>query len=179
MAASRFELSPTLPVRWSGAVLQVLGVLVVANGIVSRERHFRRPGAIRRLLGVFQNQTHTAVGTMSGSVTLRGHGVAVLTTGPHKDIQARVTDLEAAVEAATKRIGEEAQKQQEATRKVQNAVADERAARASAVIAVQDQMEALNVGELHVEKTGLWWLFFGILFSGFPDEIAALLRWLV
>ncbi len=176
--------TPEARIRWTGLVLQLLGLLMVVIGLSEARKRFGRPSildAARRYLSRFptlkqRNVTaHVsgAAGIVAGGSAMIGHGTVA--PGPNTPLEERVARLEQSVKRidgdlfqANQRIEREA-----ATRK--EAIAAERSARETGDAEIRKRLEDEVVGGLHLETMGAWWIALGILLASGSMEFSRLL----
>jgi len=72
---------------------------------------------------------------------------------------------------------ETAQELRQLATRTDQAVTSERGARESAVPTLRGQLEGFGIGDLHIEMSGIFWLFLGVVLATIPGEIACALRW--
>jgi hypothetical protein len=172
-------------VRYCGLALQLLGILIVVVGLVTRRRLFNHPSladdmrgwlARRPRLGAKPRTTHFS-GTGGFSFGGGGKVSSWIDVPPEASTEDRLAALEANVKSLKTEQAETAKELQEETRKLIEAVESERRMRESAVIDIRRQLGILGVGGLQLEWAGVFWLIFGVVLATLPNEIASCLKW--
>lgn len=164
--------SPTLPVRFAGFVLQLLGIVAVAVGIGDRQKHFHQRGWFSRLWGALQTPRHATANVQLGGLGVSGAGIvaAISQTRP-ESLEDRLAALEQAHEKMRQDVRAQFDEVRTSIRNAETKVAEEHAERSKVIARLREDLQSVTAGGVHIEKAGLAWLVFGTLFSAFPEEI--------
>ncbi len=170
-------------VRYAGLVLQLLGIVTVAFGLHDRRRLFNRPSYTDELRALTAQipwprkaqPIHVGVAAIvEASATVKAMGWR----GPRESVEDRLAALEENLETLK---GEQAKTskelQQERTKRSED-LNLERQWRESALGEIQTRLETLGAGGLHLERTGLVWLAFGVALGTVPSEIVKAIAYL-
>lgn len=171
--------------RYSGLVLQLLGIATVLDGLRHRRRIFDRPTpatSLFRWLARFPRwpgrpQTFSLTGT--GGLSISGGGEpqcwrAVPTEG---SVEPRFAALEANLDTLRAQQAKTTRQLQEETAKRVEGLDSERQLRESADRELAVNLDTLGAGRLHVETAGVVWLILGVVLATVPSEIAGLVDW--
>lgn len=168
-------------VRWTGMVLQLLGVLTVAWGISETRALFGHPSFANRVkgwLGRFPlRKRNILVGVGSGHFGVFGgnaRGYTSFPIDPTAPIADRVTAVEKNIEAIQQRITSTQAEMDTRLAESKDALEKERSARKAEDSKLHDKIEASGTGGIHISAIGAAWLFFGVILSTASVEIQ---RW--
>jgi len=168
--------------RYSGLLLQLAGLVVVAIGIRDTRRLFGRPTLVQiaatwfeRLRVALRNPPAviTARGSisLSGSLTLRASGTATLSAAP-RSIEERVASLEKAADGARERLNALHDQIQTSAKGLRDQLAAEERARQEADGTLRHLLEDQAAGGLHLETMGLCWLLVGTIVGSLTTELS-------
>jgi len=168
-------------VRYAGLILQLLGIVTVAFGLHTRRRLFNRPGfmdELHALKAQFPWPRRTQPIAVGAAAIVEASLTFKITARRAGD---SVEDRLAALEEDLKTLrGEQAETskelQQERTKRSE-ALSLERQSREAALREIETRLDTLGAGGLHLERTGLVWLFLGVLLGTIPSEIAKWICW--
>lgn len=167
-------------VRYSGLVLQLLGIYTIVHGLLGRQRLFNHPGfgvKFRAWLRQFpwgSKKPQPIEISPTGGISLSSAGKLSIWHGvpDEASIEDRLAALEANLETLKTELAETSNEHQGDIRRLVEAAASERQMRDSAVRDIRSQMEELGAGGLRLEWKGVWWLILGTIFVSIPSEIA-------
>ena len=182
-AVWRMPGSPEFRVRAAGYVVTLLGVLLVANGILQTQALFGQPKLhmrvtawLRRLPPIF-NRRNTVYATASGS--LGGFSASatgyVRASAQNQSLEARVVALEGNLRRIDDRITVTENLVRAEVRSMKETIAAERTTREKADRTLSERLESFSVGSLDYEIVGAIWVIIGQAFGSFPTEIAKVL----
>jgi hypothetical protein len=172
--------------RWTGFLLQVAGLLLVAWGIRSTRRLFGRPGLGTQLWEWYLNLLTATVSipkhrtaSISGSASIRisGHGTGTVSWGTApRTVEEKLQDLERDIAALRTYVNEQSTALGKRLNAAEATAAEESAARQAETASLRAVLEAQSTGGLTLELIGLVWLLLGAALSSFPTELPCLLR---
>lgn len=168
--------------RYAGAVLEVLGLLLVAIGIRKTRKLFRRPSLVKKtvewftlFVGAFKKPEPHTISVASGALnTMVGDVRVEIGVAEGAPLENRVHALEQNLRILRGEIKQTDERVQRSLSEINNAVEDEKNKRISAVESTSFRIEELAVGGLQFEIVGLCWLIVGTLCSSIPTEISRL-----
>jgi hypothetical protein len=168
-------LSTTLcaTVRYTGTMLQILGLITVASGLIKLRRQFGRAPFIANWFRKFKAAfilPKSIFGEASSSFAFNDEAHAVLRAAPGSPLEPRVLMLEQNLDSLRAEIR---QLRREFGDKIEESVQRESQQRQDGDKETAHMIEEVAVGGLHLESVGLIWLFLGVLATSIPDEIAA------
>ena len=185
VAAALSALIPAKPedqIRYCGLALQLLGVGTVLALLTDKTVMFGRLGPLEYLRERFaarprfRPRSHTI--SLSGVASATATGSARLSTWRGSVSSATVEERLSALEGNTETLRQDlqwnAQQAQQASEKLQTELRAERLTRQSSVTAVEQRLEKLGAGGLHIEAAGLLWLILGTVLATIPLELARL-----
>ncbi len=168
--------------RYCGLMLQLAGMLTVVFGLRDKGRLFERPSLVASVRRWLQRrprwgampQTVMVAGT--GSFSLSGSARLSVWHGVPADasLEARMHALEANVATLREEYDQNTQECHEAMKKTNDALTSERRERQATVGRLQEQVEKLGAGGLHLELMGVVCLFLGVVLATISKELAAL-----
>ena len=168
--------------RYSGLVLQLLGVATVVAVLRDKRRVFDRPSLIDHFKywltarPRFRPKPHVIA--VSGVASAFAAGSATVTTwrecGVDAPLDERIAVLESNVATLRNELSVDRTRTREDATKVSTALGQEVHAREAADNTIRQRVEAFGAGGLHIEATGLFWLILGIVLATIPAEIAQL-----
>lgn len=167
-------------IRYSGLMLQLLGVATVVVALRDKRRIFGRPGLVENFrLWVaacprLRRKQHTV--SLSGVSTSCSTGSATLSSwkscAANAPLSERIVALESNFEILKEQVTAENQRSREETTRLRTAIDSERVTREMSEDAIREKVEAFGAGGLHIEATGLFWLILGIVLATIPLEMA-------
>ena len=174
-------------VRYSGLVLQILGIATVVHGLRDRRRLFNRPSFIDHLFAWLAKRPRWGAKpqtiSFSGTEVVTVSDTAKLSVWrgvpPDAPIDARLSALESNIETLKTEQAEMSKELQDETRKRVDALDSERRSRESADVELRTRVDTLGAGGLHLETAGLLWLIVGVVLGTVPAEIWSALKWLL
>lgn len=169
--------------RLAGTALELFGLVAAATGLRQVRKQFGRPSTIDsarnwfRLLVKAMKQQEPISLQASGSVSTGGSASVTVLRGVSASatLEERVALLEGDVTALRNDIAQQRGRNEAETRELRDALKREAALRQGADERATKQLEEVSVGGLQLEKLGLCWLLFGILFANLSEEFADLL----
>jgi hypothetical protein len=184
-----FSSTTSAGVRYAGATLQILGLATVASGLSEMRRYFGRPslrekfcGWLKQIAAVFKRpQTATYDDGLSlGGTTYGGSGSErfIYSAGPEASLEERISVLEKNLDRLRDEFEGEVKPLRQDVGGLRRDIKSEIQARRAEHQEMEKKIEQVAVGGLHLEYIGVVWLFFGILASSIPDELAAFYEWL-
>lgn len=166
-------------IRFTGLVLQVLGITTVMWGIHKTRVLFGHPSFINKIkayLSRFPFLRHDVeVGISTASLSLiTGKGRAYTTCGPgaNPTIEARLDAIEKNVPLIHERIDQTQKEMDEEFRKTADAIKREMQLRQTEASAIREKLEATGTGGVHISAVGASLLFVGVILSTLAMEIA-------
>lgn len=175
--------TPESVIRWTGLVLQLLGIGTVGWGISETRALFGHPSfasKVKGWLGRFPLlRRHLAHGAMTSSlaaVSGKARGFVRKPPGPNATIDARVEALERNIELIHQRISDTENEMDAEFRKTNDALKEEQQARKSDDIAILEKLEVTGTGGVHISAIGASWLFVGVVLSTAAIEISEWLK---
>jgi len=182
LAAHRL-LSVTLTdaVRYSGTVLQILGLSTVALGLRQVRRMFNRPsvsaamlGWLRRLAATFTGPKPISLQASFGAfATMTGEARLIRGVRPGATLDERVSILEENLKLLRDELDSRLQGVRRELGTVKESIERESQERRVAGEKTARKIEEVAIGGLHLEVVGLMWLFLGVAAASIPDVIAA------
>jgi hypothetical protein len=172
-----------LKIRVSGLALQWFGVATVAYGLRETRKMFGRPRpvtSLRAWLSRFPSWGRREV--MEADTLLVGVSASAAVSrpwspvDPDSPIEARVGALTKNVEQLNERLTAAENNLDRLAREHADALRGEKQVRAEHDDALQAKLEAAETGGLYISLIGVICLFFGLLLTSVPKEIAQLLR---
>ncbi len=166
-------------VRFTGLLLQILGIGTVAWGIRETRALFGRPTlfaqfrAWLRRFPVYGGRVVSASASITMpriSVNARGHAGA--SAGPDASADARIEALEKNVRLLNERIDHTQNEMDQKFRSHADFLKQEERTRALHDQAIREKLEATETGGLHISAMGVLWLFIGVTLSTAATEIA-------
>jgi hypothetical protein len=169
--------------RYAGLFWELLGVGVVANGVMDTHRRFGRPGVQVALREWFE-RLKVAFGKPR-SIALEGAGAAFGISGATADLKVgrnrnrpledRVAALELDFDALRDHVEGRDKHVMSEFKRLDGALDEERSQREQAVKSLHHTIEDVAAGGLTLEAVGLVWLLCGLFAANLSEEIA---RWL-
>jgi len=169
--------------RYSGLILELLGVGTVVSGLLSKRQLFKKPsfwGALKEAAKAFPRWPATKnLSLIAGTGSLKFGGSARISawhgspTGA--SLEQRIGALEAnlaTVKQELEATSTELRSEDEAMRAQLEA---ERNARHEITNDLKMKLEGIGVEGLRAEAIGLVWLLVGVVFSTIPEEISKLI----
>ena len=170
-----------LAFRVAGMLLQLLGVLTILIGIRETRKLFGRPSLAFMLRGWFRRfprfkpRVYEATGFAEvPRPTVNGWGYTFSTTSPDATLEQRIELLEKRSEYLRNKVDEVRRELEQEVQKVISSVNEEQSARITEDRQILARLEATETGGLHISAMGAVWIFFGIVLSSLPSELA---RW--
>jgi len=170
-------------VRYSGTVLQILGLSTVALGLRQMRRMFDRPSVgaailrwLRRFAAAFTGpKSISAQASLVGVATMTGELRVIRGVGPGATLDQRVSILEENLKLLRDELDTRLQGVRQELGTVKESIERERQERRVADEKTARKIEEVAIGGLHLEVVGLIWLFLGVMAASIPDVIAACL----
>ena len=170
-------------IRYSGLMLQLLGVGTVVALLRDKAEAFGRLGLIGYLRERFAARprfrptSHTIA--LSGVASASAAGSAHLSMWRNPDaaatVENRLAMLEGNAETLRQDLAWHSQQARQVSGQLEAELNAERKERLSTVGAVEQRLDKFGAGGLHVEASGLFWLILGIILATIPLEVAKLL----
>lgn len=169
-------------IRWTGLILQLLGIATVILGIEQTRRLFNHPtlfgmaGEWLKKFPAYRRSVVIGVGTGAiGSATAKGRGYVTINPPANATIDQRVVSLESNVGHLNKRIDDVYNELDASMREQSSALDQERHDRAAEDSGIASKLETSGTGGLHISAIGALWLFVGVVLGTGSTEIA---KWL-
>lgn len=169
-------------IRWTGGVLQLLGVITVVWGIAETRAFFGHAPILSvasRWLGRFplvRQNVVVGVGIAEGiSAVGRARGYVTAGAGANPTVEDRVAALERNIGHLNDRINETFKEMDAGFQEVKGALSDEKEARVAEDKRTREMLETTATGGVHISAMGAAWLFVGVILSTAAIEIE---RWL-
>ena len=168
-----FRRNPSTAVSVAGLVLELLGIAVVARGIVQLRRRFKRPSWFARLLTALQRPGDNTIQIKAGVMGVSGLGtVTAVGNVATPTIEQRLDALEATTTQLRTDLTDTRQALTASIDTVASNLRRETDERAAAIRDVLHQLEDVSAGGLRLESLGLTWLVVGVLLTTVPNELA-------
>ena len=170
-------------IRWTGLVLQLLGVATVVWGISETRAFFGYPpifaaakGWVTRFPLMRRSVAVAATGVVAFTST--GTMTAEVTNGPglNPTIESRLDALEKNIEVLHGRITTTKKEMQERFAKANEALSAESASRTAEDERTRGMLETTVTGGVHISAMGATWLFVGVFLSTAAPELADWLK---
>ncbi len=169
-------------IRWTGLVLQLLGIGTVAWGISETRTLFGHPSFASKAMGWLskfplwnRNITLSASGSSFSTSSASARGYVTSGPGPNPTIETRIDALEKNIGHINERISGTEKEMDEQFRKSKQSLKDEQIARQSEDSSILQKLEATGTGGVHISAIGAAWLFVGVFLSTAGLEIE---KWL-
>jgi hypothetical protein len=170
-------------VRWTGLVLQLLGIATVIVGIEQTRRLFNHPSFLSvaaAWLKQFPPLKRNIVigGVAAGEINLDGmkaRGYATSNPPPNASVDDRLASLERNVRHLNKRIDDAFQEIDKTESAHTKALEKEKQERRAEDSKIASKLEISGTGGLHVSAIGAIWLIIGVILGTGSVEIA---KWL-
>lgn len=169
-------------VRYVGLALELLGLITVALGLKGKRELFKKPGFIQQR-ATWWNQrpawkpsTVIANGTFTSASSTRAKG-NFWHGAKDESIEGRLVAIEnnlLSIQSEIQLIEQEASNNH--TKLVQE-IESERQTRQSSILEISSRLEDLAAKDINFEALGVYWLFWGLVYSSLPSEIAGLLNY--
>jgi hypothetical protein len=169
-------------VRWTGLILQLLGIATVIIGIEQTRRLFNHPSLLsiaKAWLGEFPPyKRNIVIGAAAGSFGIAGakaRGYVTSNPPSNASIEDRVASLERNVGHLNKRIDDAFQELDKTQSEQTAALEKEKQERVAEDTKIASKLEMSDTGGLHISAIGALWLFVGVTLGTGSVEIA---KWL-
>lgn len=180
-----FSSTTAAAIRYSGMLLQFLGLALVATGLSELRSFFGRPSLREKLYKWLQQVAAAfrppkpislkAADTMHLTTSL--DAVLIRKAGPDTPLEKRVSILEENLDRLREELDDKVKRLRQDVGKLRQEINSESEARRAENQKLNKSIEKVAVGGLHLEYIGVLWLFLGIIASTIPDELAALYLW--
>jgi hypothetical protein len=169
-------------IRWTGLILQLLGIGTVIIGIEQTRRLFDHPTLLNMVaewLKQFPRYRQSVVISVGAgaiaAATAKARGYVTSSPPPKANIDERVASLESNIGHLNKRI-DDVYTELDSSIREQTAVLDkEHQDRVAQDSRIASKLETLGTGGLHISAVGALWLVIGVILGTASTEIA---RWL-
>jgi tetrahydromethanopterin S-methyltransferase subunit F len=169
-------------VRWTGLVLQLLGIATVIIGIEQTRRLFNHPSLLSLAEAWFRQfppfKRKIVVGAAAASLGIAGmkaRGYVTSNPPPNANLEERVASLERNVGHLNKRIDDAFQELNKTESEQKAALEREKQERVAEDTKIASKLETSGTGGLHISAIGALWLLIGVTLGTGSVEIA---RWL-
>jgi hypothetical protein len=169
-------------IRWTGLVLQLLGIGTVIVGIEKTRNLFHQPtllgmaGEWVKQFPAYRPSVVISVGVGAlASATAKARGYVTSKPPADATIEQRVASLESNVSHLNNRIDEVYKELDTSIHERTAALDQERRDRAGEDSKIASKLETSGTGGLHISATGAVWLFVGVILGTGSVEIA---KWL-
>jgi len=177
----------TTAVRYSGTMLQILGLSTVAYGLRQMRRMFDRPSLragilswLRRLAAAFTGPKPISLQASAGAFGMvTGDARLIRSVRPGATLDERVSILEENLKLLRDELDTRLQGVRQELGTVKESIERESQERRVADEKTARKIEEVAIGGLHLEEVGLFWLFLGVTAASIPDVIAAWLSQVV
>ncbi len=165
-------------IRYLGLFLQIVGLVIVAQGLLNIWSKFDRPGLWATIKeGWARGPWHvrTRYVELAGTSNSMSSGAGYITTGVRPDAspEERLAALEENVNQLHKDFANLAGRFDTEGAKLHEVIKQEQDQRESTDEDIKSTLEDLAVGGLHLEAVGLVYLIFGLILATIPGEIAS------
>jgi len=167
--------------RYTGLVLQLLGIGEVAWGINGTRKEFGLPSVFavwrKRLDYLFGGQVVTGsvhITLPSNAINARGYRTVV--AGVNSTIDERVQALEENLKLVNDRVSQTQNEIDQEFRKQYDALKQEQQDRSNEDQDIREKIELTETGGLQISAIGALCLFFGVFMSAIPSELAGFMN---
>ncbi|WP_420457193.1 hypothetical protein [Rubrivirga sp.] len=169
-------------IRYTGFLLELLGVLNVAVGLSETRKLFGRPSVfseaaswLKQLRGALK-QPITGTINLSGAASSTSAASGRIIQGLREDapVEERLKYLEDRYKELRSDFSDTSRRLNQSISAVRDQLSKERRERQEQTDKLRIQLEELTVGGLKLETIGLVWLLIGIVCSSIPAELASL-----
>lgn len=180
-----FGPSPDTHVRYTGLLLELLGIGAVAAGLLGKARFGDEPGPLARARANLRDAASALRSAFTGPRTYTAHAQSVLgsvrasgtvkarvyasknATTDHRGevLETRLGTLEAETDELERRLKREIQE-------FRQALAQETRARTTDTEALRSHIGNVVAADLHIEWMGVWWLALGIVLATISPDLA-------
>jgi hypothetical protein len=166
----------------AGLVLELLGILIVAIGIIDIRAEFKLNSFYASAIDWF-NRSPIFKGKnqepIYGCAQVTDEDDVMVATGASScavpsTLEGRVALLEERLRLAEIQINEGGRRLEEETKSRVEAMNSEEAARVEGDAVIRKQLEDAVVGGINLETVGIVWLAFGVTLSSLSEELACL-----
>ncbi len=170
-------------VRYTGLTLEVLGIVTVAIGLKGKRELFKKPSFIEHIKNWWnQRPTWKPVVRSATGVSAAGATGSVRGSAWHGPIDDTVESRLEAAEKNLLSLRSELQIFEQDTNvkhtTLVKKIEDERQLRESSVLEIRTRLEDLATRDISFEAMGIYWLFWGLVFSSLPNELSTFLTFL-
>lgn len=169
--------------RYSGMVLQLLGIGTVAWGIHTTRKEFGHPSVFavwRKRLNrfppfggqVITGSFHITLPAMTNSM----RGYSSVAAGANPTIDARIQALEKNLKLVHDRVSQTQNEMDQEFRKQFDALKQEQQVRSDEDQHICAKIESTETGGLNISAMGALWLSIGVIMSSIPSELAVWLK---
>lgn len=169
--------------RWTGMVLQLLGIGTVIWGIQETRMLFGKPSfflAARQWLSSFPSYNgRTITASMEGNLpALTGemHGTVSSKLDSDASVEERLAFLQNSIERLDQRIEQTEQRIEKVKQEHATALNNERQDRTKEVKSLRNKLEVAETGGLHISAMGALWLLVGVIMTSVPAELSDWVR---
>lgn len=164
---------PELTIRSAGFILQVIGFMIVFFDVTAAARKHKVPSIFSVIKAKLRRKNVVvAAGIASGSISIAGHGTAVVVTPSIPTLEERVQMIERQQEA----IKQDVNTLRKEIRETNNEISSRLESRAGELTAkvqqVRDDMREAAASLIHIEVVGVWLFGVGSFLSTFSKEIS-------
>lgn len=170
--------------RWTGMVLQLMGVLTVAWGISETRAFFGHPSLASKAKGWLKRfpllRVNRVIACMGGSYSITGGKLrAFITSNPlGPTLDDRIDALEKNIVLINERISSTQKELDAEVAKAAEALKTEETSRQTADQELAHKLESTATGGVHISAIGASWIFIGqILGSTAPEIEKYVLPW--
>lgn len=169
-------------IRFTGMVLELLGVFVVALGLRHTRELFEQPTLLKSIRGWLREfpplRRHVRLVAGAARIAVQGgkaYGLITIKPRPGEPLDERVTSLEMNLNQVFKFVHELERRFDRTTEKHDTRLEAERQAREEGDKGAHDRIYQAVASGLHMEWLGVAFLVFGIALATMSQEIASLL----
>ncbi|MFV1921304.1 MAG: hypothetical protein ACMZ63_01660 [Methylotenera sp.] len=178
---------PEVSFRYSGLILQILGVLTVAISLAGKKSTFSLPSyldSFKSWLGDIPRfrQKSTVSGAFGSSSSLSGvlgYATGWRKAGPKASLKERVDVLETNIQGLINANSSEHQYVRDEFSKVEMKLNSERQERETADLEINNLIKSFGTETLHIEAVGIFWLILGITYTTVPLELSTVLQFIL
>lgn len=168
-------------IRYTGIVLELMGLATVAHGLNKLLKEFGQPGVLRRIwdslrqvVRAFRRTEPTRIQPLAGSITATSGMVGVMqSVGPGATVERRLEVLENKLSQLQHELDRESQDRRGKDTILEEGLRREREERSKADGYASALIQNVAIGNFHLEFVGLVWLGLGVFGTSLPDEVAA------
>jgi hypothetical protein len=170
-------------VRYSGLALELLGIYTVAIGLKGKRELFNKPGFIEHIKSWWNqrpkwNSVTHVINLSAASFGFSGGSAKISIWHGAQDatVESRLESVEKNLLLIRDELKVIEQDSSTKHTKLATELESERKTREFSVQEIRTRLEDLAARDVSFEALGIYWLFWGLVFSSLPSEISTLLN---